>query len=81
MQLGWAAFDEIIATTGFRPDHALLAELRLDLDPDGEANAEAFVAGVHRISDYSSITSAEMMRGETVVNCDSKTDPRTAAAS
>ncbi len=26
-------FDEIIATTGFRPDLSLLAELRLDLDP------------------------------------------------
>ena len=37
------------------------------------------VAGVHRISDYSSITSELMARGETVVNCDSKTDPRTAA--
>jgi thioredoxin reductase len=30
-------FDEIIATTGFRPDHALLAELRLDLDPAVES--------------------------------------------
>jgi signal transduction histidine kinase/ActR/RegA family two-component response regulator len=37
------------------------------------------VAGVHRISEYSSITSELMKRGETVVNCDSKTDPRTAA--
>jgi signal transduction histidine kinase/ActR/RegA family two-component response regulator len=37
------------------------------------------VAGVHRISDYSSETSALMKRGETVVNDDSKTDPRTAA--
>jgi PAS domain S-box-containing protein len=37
------------------------------------------VAGDHRISDYSSITSAEMARGLTVVNYDSKTDPRTAA--
>ncbi|HSK62971.1 MAG TPA: ATP-binding protein, partial [Pyrinomonadaceae bacterium] len=37
------------------------------------------VAGVHRISDYSSITSELMRRGETVVNNDSKTDPRTAA--
>ncbi len=37
------------------------------------------VAGVHRISDYSSITSAEMMAGKTVVNRDSKTDSRTAA--
>ena len=37
------------------------------------------VAGEHRISDYSSITSNEMELGNTVVNCDSKTDPRTAA--
>jgi PAS domain S-box-containing protein len=36
------------------------------------------VAGVHRISDYSSITSEEMKAGRTVVNVDSKTDPRTA---
>jgi len=36
------------------------------------------VAGEHRISDYSSITSAEMERGNTVINFDSKTDPRTA---
>ena len=37
------------------------------------------VAGEHRISDYSSVTSREMELGNTVVNCDSKTDPRTAA--
>ena len=37
------------------------------------------VAGEHRISDYSSITSLEMERGITVVNTDSKIDPRTAA--
>jgi len=37
------------------------------------------VAGEHRLSDYSSITSGEMQRGLTVVNNDSKTDPRTAA--
>ena len=37
------------------------------------------VAGEHRISDYSSITSREMQQGLTVVNNDSKTDPRTAA--
>jgi signal transduction histidine kinase/AmiR/NasT family two-component response regulator len=37
------------------------------------------VAGEHRISEYSSITSGEMQRGQTVVNNDSKTDPRTAA--
>lgn len=37
------------------------------------------VAGEHRVSEYSSITSAEMMRGDTVVNVDSKIDSRTAA--
>jgi PAS domain S-box-containing protein len=37
------------------------------------------VAGQHRLSEYSSITSAEMQQGKTVVNVDSKTDPRTAA--
>ncbi|HEU4744462.1 MAG TPA: PAS domain S-box protein, partial [Anaerolineales bacterium] len=36
------------------------------------------VAGVHRISDYSSITSFEVAAGRTVVNHDAKTDPRTA---
>lgn len=39
----------------------------------------ASVTGVHHISEYSDITSEAMKRGETVVNCDSKTDPRTAA--
>ena len=37
------------------------------------------VAGEHRISDYSSITTREMQLGKTVVNYDSKIDPRTAA--
>ena len=37
------------------------------------------VSGEHRISEYSSITSREMELGNTVINCDSKTDPRTAA--
>jgi signal transduction histidine kinase/PAS domain-containing protein/ActR/RegA family two-component response regulator len=36
------------------------------------------VAGEHRISEYSSITTREMQLGNTVVNNDSKTDPRTA---
>ena len=36
------------------------------------------VAGIHRVTEYSSITSAEMMQGITVVNNDSQTDPRTA---
>src|SRR5262249_16100683 len=39
----------------------------------------ASVAGEHRISSYSSITSGEMQMGQTVVNNDSKADPRTAA--
>ena len=57
----------------------------LDLEQDREIvyrdycdRAES-VAGVHHISDYSSVTSELMKRGETVVNFDSKTDPRTAA--
>ena len=41
-------------------------------------NGAESVAGEHRISDYSRLTSLEMQRGNTVVNCDSKTDPRTA---
>jgi PAS domain S-box-containing protein len=36
------------------------------------------VAGTHRISDYSPVTSEMMMSGKTVVNRDSKLDPRTA---
>jgi PAS domain S-box-containing protein len=36
------------------------------------------VAGTHRISDYSEITSAEAKCGRTVVNHDSRRDPRTA---
>ena len=36
------------------------------------------VAGTHRISEYSSTTSAEMRSGKTVVNNDSKIDARTA---
>ena len=35
------------------------------------------VVGEHRISEYSSITTGEMQLGHTVVNHDSKTDPRT----
>jgi signal transduction histidine kinase/CheY-like chemotaxis protein len=36
------------------------------------------VAGEHRISDYSSVTSGEMKAGKIVINYDSKADPRTA---
>ncbi|HEX2270447.1 MAG TPA: ATP-binding protein, partial [Pyrinomonadaceae bacterium] len=42
-------------------------------------NGAESVAGEHRISDYSSLTTSEMERGNTVVNTDSKIDPRTAA--
>lgn len=41
-------------------------------------NGAESVAGEHRISDYSRVTSLEMERGNTIVNFDSKTDPRTA---
>jgi signal transduction histidine kinase/ActR/RegA family two-component response regulator len=37
------------------------------------------VAGEHRLSEYSSVTTHDMEHGKTVVNDDSKTDPRTAA--
>ena len=56
----------------------------IDLDNDREivhqdyCRGVASVAGVHKISDYSSVTSAEMKSGRTVVNHDSKSDPRTA---
>ncbi len=56
----------------------------IDLENDRETvhrdycrGAES-VAGWHRISDYSAITSAEMTAGKTVVNNDSKIDARTA---
>ena len=55
-----------------------------DLENDREIvhrdyyNGVESVAGVHKISDYSSITSAEMQAGKTVVNTDSKADARTA---
>ena len=41
-------------------------------------NGAESVAGEHRISEYSKVTSIEMEHGNTVVNVDSKTDPRTA---
>lgn len=37
------------------------------------------VAGVHDINEYSPVTSGEMVRGRTIVNLDSKLDPRTAS--
>ena len=36
------------------------------------------VAGVHKLTDYSSVTTLEMTEGKTVVNADAKLDPRTA---
>lgn len=41
-------------------------------------NGAESVAGEHRISEYSNITTGELVRGNTVVNTDSKIDPRTA---
>lgn len=38
----------------------------------------ASVAGEHRVSDYSPVTSAAMREGKTIVNFDASTDPRTA---
>lgn len=56
----------------------------IDLENDRETVHRDFcrgvpsVAGVHRVSDYSAVTSAEMRAGKTVVNRDSKIDARTA---
>jgi PAS domain S-box-containing protein len=63
---------------------ALFNEIDLERDletvhRDYCADGVRSVAGVHPISDYSPITSAEMQAGKTVVNRDSKTDERTAA--
>jgi len=57
----------------------------LDVDRDLEivhhdyCDGAESVAGEHRISDYSSVTTDEMRAGKIVVNYDSKIDPRTAA--
>lgn len=56
----------------------------IDLESDIEVVHRDFaregdsVAGKHRISDYSSIASAQMRAGLTIINRDSKNDPRTA---
>lgn len=56
----------------------------IDLESDRETVHRDYcrgvpsVAGEHRLSDYSPITSAAMIAGKTVVNHDSKTDSRTA---
>lgn len=55
-----------------------------DLEHDRETvyrdyhNGVPSVVGIHKISEYSRITTAEMQAGKTVVNHDSKTDARTA---
>ena len=66
-----------------RAKRALFNEI--DLENDREIVHRDFcapgvrsVAGVHVISEYSPITSAEMREGKTIINTDSKTDPRTA---
>jgi len=67
----------------FKVRRALFNEI--DLDHNREVVHRDYcrevgsVAGVHKLTDYSSITTTEMMAGKTVVNRDSKTDPRTAA--
>ena len=37
------------------------------------------VEGVHKLSEYSNVTTAEIASGKTIVNYNSKTDPRTAS--
>jgi PAS domain S-box-containing protein len=56
----------------------------IDLDNDLESVTRDYygrgvksVAGKHKISSYSDITTAEMKAGKTVINSDSMTDPRT----
>ncbi len=56
-----------------------LANDRETVHRDYCAEGVASVAGVHAISDYSPVTSGEMQDGKTIVNTDSKTDPRTAS--
>ncbi len=55
----------------------------IDLEHDREivhrdyCHGAQSVAGEHKVSDYSSITSTDMRAGKTIVNDDSKIDPRT----
>lgn len=57
----------------------------VDFDADREVVRDDYqdgvpsVVGEHRLSDYSPITTREMLAGRTVVNNDAKVDPRTAA--
>jgi signal transduction histidine kinase/CheY-like chemotaxis protein/PAS domain-containing protein len=76
---------EVAKTVGTHLDVRRCLFNETDLDRDLEIvhrdycdNTES-VAGRHRVSEYSSVTTAEMARGNTVVNVDSKLDPRTAA--
>ncbi|HTH37623.1 MAG TPA: PAS domain-containing protein, partial [Pyrinomonadaceae bacterium] len=56
----------------------------IDLEKDTEIVRSNYsrtgesIAGRHKVSDYSPLASANMESGQTVVNRDSKTDPRTA---
>ena len=54
-------------------------ERDLEIVHSDYTDSAASVAGEHRISEYSSATTEAMQLGKTVVNYDSKTDPRTAA--
>jgi PAS domain S-box-containing protein len=66
----------------FRARRCLFNEIDLENDLEtvhrDYCRGVASVAGRHRISAYSSVTSGEMMEGRTVSNADSKTDERTA---
>jgi len=52
-------------------------ERDLEIVPRDYCDNADSVAGEHKISEYSSVTTKEMEAGRTVVNYDSKTDPRT----
>ncbi len=75
---------QIAATVGQHFDAQRCLFNEIDLENDVEIvhrdyfDGIASVAGRHKISAYSPVTSADMMAGKTVVNHDSKLDPRTA---
>ncbi|MBA3352834.1 MAG: PAS domain S-box protein, partial [Blastocatellia bacterium] len=69
--------------TWLRVKRALFNEIDLEkdletVDRDFCAEGVPSVAGFHAISEYSPVTTREMRDGRTIINCDSKTDPRTA---
>jgi PAS domain S-box-containing protein len=74
----------VVETVGehFQVKRCLFNEIDLENDVEivhsDYCHGVPSVAGIHKISDYSSITSAEMEVGKTVVNYDSQIDPRTA---